>query len=63
MKNKFAVGDSLEVISPQGNQTITLEHMENLKGVHMQEAPGGGYEIRIPLPQADYERALIEINL
>ncbi len=63
VKNKFAVGDSLEVISPSGNQTITLDHMENLKGEEMQEAPGGGYEIRIPLPQANYEQALIAINL
>ena len=63
VKNKFAVGDSLEVISPQGNQTITLEHMESLKGEDMQEAPGGGYEIRIPLPQADYKQALIARNL
>ncbi len=63
VKNKFAVGDSIEVISPSGNQTITLSHMENLKGVEMQEAPGGGYEIRIPLPQANYEQALIAVNL
>ncbi len=63
VKNKFAVGDSLEVITPHGNQTITLEHMESLKGEEMQEAPGGGYEIRIPLPQADYEQALIARNL
>jgi len=63
VKNKFAIGDSLEVISPKGNQTITLEHMESLNGVEMQEAPGGGYEIRIPLPEADYEQALIARNL
>lgn len=63
VKNKFAVGDSLEVISPQGNQTITLSHMESLKGETMQEAAGGGYEIRIPLPQADYKQALIARNL
>lgn len=63
VKNKFAVGDSLEIISPAGNKTIVLKHMENLKGEEMQEAPGGGYEIRIPLPVANYEQALIAINL
>jgi len=63
VKNKFAVGDSLEIIAPSGNQTITLEHMENLKGEVMQEAAGGGYEVRIPLPKADYDQALIAINL
>lgn len=63
VKNKFAVGDSLEVIAPSGNQIVTLTHMENLKGEEMQEAPGGGYQIRIPLPDADYHNALIAINL
>jgi len=63
VKNKFAVGDSLEIISPTGNQTINLEHMESLKGEKMQEAAGGGYEVRIPLPQANYDQALIAINL
>lgn len=63
VKNKFAVGDSLEIISPSGSQTITLDHMESLKGEEMQEAAGGGYEVRIPLPKADYEQGLIAINL
>jgi hypothetical protein len=29
----------------------------------MQEAPGGGYTVRIPLPAGDYEMALITRNL
>ena len=63
VKNKFAVGDSLEVILPEGNQIITLQHMENLKGEEMQEVPGGGYQIRIPLPAADYDKGLLARNL
>ena len=63
VKNKFAVGDRLEVILPGGNQTITLQHMENLKGEEMQEVPGGGYQIRIPLPAADYDKGLLARNL
>ena len=63
VKNKFAVGDTLEIILPAGNQTITLEHMENLKGENMQEVPGGGYQIRIPLPTADYDKGLLARNL
>jgi len=59
VKNKMAVGDKLEIITPSGNQDITIESMETLKGEPMQEAPGGGYEVRIPLPVADYERALL----
>ena len=63
VKNKFAVGDRLEVILPAGNQTITLQHMENLKGEEMQEVPGGGYQIRIPLPTANYDKGLLARNL
>ncbi|HEX20663.1 MAG TPA: U32 family peptidase, partial [Acidiferrobacteraceae bacterium] len=63
VKNKFAVGDSLELILPAGNQTIRLEQMEDLKGNPMKEAPGGGYQVRIPLPFADYNKGLIAVNL
>lgn len=59
IKNKLRVGDHIEVISPQGNQLIKLDHMEDLHGEDMREAPGGGYQVRIPLPPADYERALL----
>jgi len=63
VKNKFAVGDVLELILPAGNQTIRLERMEDLKGNPMQEAPGGGYQVRIPLPPADYRRGLVARRL
>ncbi|HID48567.1 MAG TPA: U32 family peptidase [Chromatiales bacterium] len=62
-KNKFAVGDSLEVIAPAGNRTIRLEYIENLQGEAMQEVPGGGHEVRIPLPDGDYDKALLARNL
>jgi len=59
VKNKFTIGDTLEVIAPGGNVTLTLEHIENLKGEPMQEAPGGGYQVRIPLPKGNYDKALL----
>ena len=59
VKNKFGRGDRLEIINPAGNHELQLEHMEDLHGKPMQEAPGGGYQVRIPLPPAHYERALI----
>lgn len=61
VKNKMSVGDKLEIIAPGGNFDITLEKMESLRGESMQQAPGGGYEIKIPLPvtDTDYERALL----
>ncbi|VAW90823.1 Uncharacterized protease YegQ, partial [hydrothermal vent metagenome] len=63
VKNKFIIGDSLEVITPQGNKTITLQHIENLDGEAMSQAPGGGYTVRINLPQGNYDKALLARNL
>jgi hypothetical protein len=34
-EKKFTVGDSLELMTPQGNVNFTLEHMENGKGEAM----------------------------
>lgn len=59
VKNKFIVGDSLEVISPAGTTTITLERIENMDGDPMEVAPGSGHHVRIPLPPADYSKGLI----
>lgn len=63
VKNKFAVGDTLEVMSPEGNRLVTLEGMQDVNGNAMDEAPGGGYTVRIPLPPGDYEKGLITRNL
>ncbi|MCF6252636.1 MAG: tRNA 5-hydroxyuridine modification protein YegQ [Methylococcaceae bacterium] len=51
VKNKFAVGDKLELILPDGNQNITVESMQDMLGHDMEEAAGGGYEVKIPLPK------------
>jgi putative protease len=59
VKNKFGVGDRLELILPEGNRNITLERMEDLKGNPMTEAPGGGYEVKIPLPTIDHGKGLL----
>jgi putative protease len=63
VKNKFAVGDSLELMTPRGNRLFTLEGMADLKGHAMGEAPGGGYRVQISLPPGDYDKALIAKNL
>ena len=52
VKNKFSVGDKVELILPEGNQDIIIEHMEDKWGNPMQEASGGGYEVKIPLPES-----------
>jgi putative protease len=63
VKNKFAVGDSLELMTPQGNRMFTLQGMSDEKGHAMTEAPGGGYRVKILLPASDYDKALIAKNL
>jgi putative protease len=50
VKNKFSVGDKLEFIHPKGNRDIIVESMQDMHGNVMQEASGGGYEVKIPLP-------------
>lgn len=59
VKNKFAVGDKIEVILPEGNLDITVEHMEDMYGQTMQEAAGGGYEVKIPIPAVNSEKGLL----
>jgi putative protease len=51
VKNKFAVGDKLEIMQPAGNRVIELTRMENAEGEVMRIAPGAGYRVRIPLPE------------
>lgn len=62
-KNKFAIGDSLELMLPSGNLPLQLESIETLRGAAMEEVPGGGYEVRIPMPKGDYQLGLIAKNL
>ncbi len=66
VKNKFRVGDLIEIISTGGNQTITLEQISDMGGEPMEEVPGGGYQVQIPLPSPEgksYRLALLARNL
>ena len=59
VKNKLKVGDRLELLTPAGSQTFRLETMKDLDGGPMEEAPGGGYRVRIPSPVDDPSMGLI----
>ena len=50
VKNRFSVGDKLEIIEPQGNQNMVLENMWNMKGESITVAPGSGHFVWIELP-------------
>ena len=58
VKNKFSVGDRLEIIHPSGNQEIILDSLVGRDGAPATVAPGSGHEVRIPLP-AGLERAFL----
>ncbi|MFN2348742.1 MAG: tRNA 5-hydroxyuridine modification protein YegQ [Thioalkalivibrio sp.] len=63
VKNKFAVGDTLELIQPEGNRRFTVAHMENREGEAMNVAPGAGYRVRIPLEAGSWEMGLLARDL
>ncbi|MAZ86464.1 MAG: U32 family peptidase [Cellvibrionaceae bacterium] len=50
VKNKFEVGDHLELITPKGNLNFELQDLENNKGQAVEVAPGSGHQVRIPVP-------------
>ncbi len=58
VKNRFKIGDKLEIIHPSGNRVIELTHMQDLKGESVNVAPGNGYKVKIPLT-GNFEKALV----
>lgn len=57
-KNRFAVGDTLEVIHPGGNRRVTLDKMSSLDGEAIQVASGSPLRVWVPLG-APVEGALL----
>jgi len=49
VKNKFQVGDKLEIIHPSGNHIVVLNEMHSLSGEALTTAPGSGHRVQIPL--------------
>ena len=49
VKNKFSVGDKLEIIHPSGNHILELTEMKNRAGEAVSVAPGSGHYVHIPL--------------
>ncbi|HZX28935.1 MAG TPA: tRNA 5-hydroxyuridine modification protein YegQ [Telluria sp.] len=52
VKNRFAVGDRIEVVHPSGNRDITLTRMLADDGGPLDVAPGSGHVVRIELDAA-----------
>ncbi|AXH61226.1 MULTISPECIES: prephenate-dependent tRNA uridine(34) hydroxylase TrhP [Providencia] len=64
VKNKFSVGDSLEMMTPAGNIVFTLDALTNRKGEAIDVAPGNGYVVYLPIPEdVDVNFGLLIRNL
>ena len=63
VKNRFSVGDKLQLIHPCGNRDVVLQEMTNLKHQPMDVAPGGGHTVLIPWEVQDNEDASAELGL
>ena len=50
VRNRFSVGDRLELIHPSGNRELTLQYMHDLTGREIRVAPGNGHQVWIPWP-------------
>ena len=58
VKNKFQVGDTLEIIHPSGNCIVVLNEMSSLQGETLTVAPGSGHRVRIPL-QGELSKGMV----
>jgi len=64
VKNRFVVGDSLELMTTKGNITFTLTQMKDKKGNLIEDAKGSGHVVDIPVPaDVDMNYALLIRNL
>lgn len=64
VKNKFLLGDSVEVMTPQGNITMQINRLVNRKGEEVDAGKGDGHFVFLDVPQdLDLNFALLMRNL
>ena len=60
VKNQFSVGDSLILMSPNGNQSFTLQALRDKQNNAILLAPGACYQLKVKLPhQRDLRFAML----
>jgi putative protease len=59
VKNKFRLGDRLELMTPGGNHSFRLEIMADKHAHPIEEAPGGGYQVLAKLPVSGLPHGLL----
>ena len=50
VKNRFVLGDHLELMTPAGNFHFDLPSLHNAKGESIEVAPGDGHTVYVPIP-------------
>lgn len=64
VKNKFSVGDSVELMTPQGNISLTIEQLENRKAEAVEAGLGSGHTVYLPVPkEVDLSHGILLRNL
>ena len=64
VKNKFSVGDSVELMTPQGNISLTIEQLENRKSEAVEAGLGSGHTVYLPVPkEVDLSHGILLRNL
>ena len=60
VKNRFALGDHMELMTPKGNFHFDLHQLQNAKGEAIEVAPGDGHTVYLPIPdQVDLRYSLL----
>lgn len=60
VKNRFEVGDGIELMTPRGNLRFSLEYLESRSGERIALAPGDGHRVFLPVaPDVDLSHALL----
>jgi len=59
VKNRFAAGDRLELITPSGNREFVLEQLWDQQLESVDVAPGSGHQVYIPYQGQAPERAIV----
>ena len=52
VKNRFGLGDHLELMTPKGNLQFDLQQLQNAKGEPIEVAPGDGHTVYLPISDA-----------
>ena len=64
VKNKFSVGDSVELMTPQGNMNLKIEGLENRKGEAVDSGKGNGHTVYLDVPkEVDLNSGILLRNL